>query len=116
MDVQDNDIRTLAAEGQALLEQARGETSGRSSTSLVHEDNVRAVLVGLTAGTTMSEHDAPPGATLQVIAGRVRLYVAADGDREWLLEQGDLIAVPHARHGVDALSDSVLLLTVALNP
>ena len=114
MDAQNDDIRTLATEGQALLEQARGETSGRSSVSLVHEDRVRAVLMGLTAGAGLAEHDAPPGATLQVVAGRARLYVAAD-DREWLLEEGDLIAVPHSRHGVDALSDSVLLLTVALD-
>ena len=50
-----------------------------------------------------------------MVVGRARLYVAGDDDREWLLEEGDLIAVPHTRHGVDALSDSVLLLTVALD-
>lgn len=114
MDAHDDDIRTLATEGQALLELARGETSGRSSVSLVHEDRVRAVLMGLTAGSGLAEHDSPPGATLQVVAGRARLYLADDDSREWLLEEGDLIAIPHARHGVDALSDSVLLLTVAL--
>lgn len=115
MDAHDDDIRTLATEGQALLEQARGETSGRSSVSLVHEDRVRAVLMGLTAGAGLAEHDAPPGATLQVVTGRARLYVAGGEDREWLLEEGDLIAIPHVRHGVDAVSDSVLLLTVALD-
>ena len=114
MDEDLDDIRSLTVEGQALLEEARGEMSGRCGRSLVHEDSIRAVLMGLTAGSLMAEHDAPAGATLQVVSGRARLFVAEDADREWLLEAGDLVAIPHARHGVEAMSDSVLLLTVAL--
>lgn len=114
MDEHTDRIRNLHTEGQALLEQARGESSGRSSVSLVHEDHVRAVLMGLTAGTGLAEHDPPDGATLHIVSGRARLFVAGDGSQEWLLEDGDHVAIPHARHGVDALSDTVLLLTVAL--
>jgi quercetin dioxygenase-like cupin family protein len=114
MDEHTDQIRNLITEGQALLEQARGETSGRSSVSLVHEDSVRAVLMGLTAGSGLAEHDPPAGATLHIVAGRARLFVAGEGGQEWLLEDGDLVAIPHARHGVDALSDTILLLTVAL--
>ena len=88
--------------------------SGRASVSLVHEDHVRAVLMGLTAGTGLAEHDPPDGATLHIVSGRARLFVAGEGGREWLLEDGDHVAIPHARHGVDAVSDTVLLLTVAL--
>jgi hypothetical protein len=118
MDEHTDQIHNLGTEGQALLEQARGETSGRSSVSLVHEDHVRAVLMGLTAGSGLAEHDPPAGATLHIVSGRARLFVADEGGdeagREWLLEDGDHVAIPHARHGVDALSDTVLLLTVAL--
>jgi quercetin dioxygenase-like cupin family protein len=115
MDESLDDIRSLTREGQALLEQARSETSGRSGATLVHGDRQRAVLMGLTAGSGMAEHDAPPAATLQVVAGRARLYVAGDGGTEWLLDEGDLVTIPQSRHGVDALSDCVLLLTVALD-
>lgn len=113
-----DDIRNLAKEGQALLEQARNESSGRSSVSLVHVDRQRAVLMGLTAGSGLSPHEAPPAATLQCVTGHVRLYLTdgatEDGTTEWLLEDGDIVAIPQARHGVDTISDSVILLTVSL--
>lgn len=114
MDEHLDDIRSLAKEGQALLELARTESSGRSSVTLVHGDAQRAVLIGLTAGSTLAEHDAPRAATLQLVSGRARLFVAEDQGPEWLLQEGDLVPIPDSRHGVDALSDSVLLLTVAL--
>lgn len=107
------DIHNLTEEGQALLEQARLETSGRSSISLIHSDKQRAVLMGLTAGNGLSEHDAPPAASLQCITGHVRLYLS-DGSQEWLLKDGDIVPIPQARHGVDCISDSVVLLTVSL--
>ena len=112
-----DETRNLVKEGQALLEQARNESSGRSSVSLVHVEKQRAVLMGLTAGAGLSPHEAPPAATLQCITGHVRLYVAQDEESsgsEWLLEDGDLVPIPQTRHGVDALSDSVVLLTVSL--
>lgn len=113
------EIHSLMKEGQALLEQARTETSGRASNSLIHGERQRAVLMGLTAGSTLAEHDAPTAASLQVVTGHARLFIAGDdaGDGaapEWLLEDGDLVAIPQARHGVDAISDTILLLTVTL--
>lgn len=105
--------RNLVKEGQALLEQARNESSGRASTSLVHVDKQRAVVMGITAGNGLAEHEAPPAATLQCVRGHVRLY-QSDGGSEWLLEDGDLIEIPQARHGLDAISDSIVLLTVSL--
>lgn len=112
------EIHSLVKEGQALLEQARTESSGRASTSLIHGKNQRAVLMGLTAGSTLAEHDSPTAASLQVVTGHARLFIAGDdasgGGPEWLLEDGDLVAIPQARHGVDAISDTILLLTVTL--
>lgn len=108
-----DDVHNLAKEGQALLEQARLESSGRASISLVHADNQRAVLMGLTAGNGLSEHDAPLAATLQCVSGNVRLFLS-DGAGEWLLQDGDFMPIPQARHGVDAISDSIVLLTVSL--
>jgi len=38
-----------------------------------HEHVLRQTLIALTAGSSMSEHENPGEATLQVISGRVRL-------------------------------------------
>lgn len=113
------DIRSLVKEGQALLEQARAESSGRASLSLIHGEHQRAVLMGLTSGSSLAEHDAPKAASLQVVRGHARLFLAAEdpggtSSGEWLLQDGDLVPIPQARHGVDALSDTILLLTVTL--
>lgn len=114
------EIRSLVKEGQALLEQARTESSGRASLSLIHGEHQRAVLMGLTAGSQLAEHESPTAASLQVVRGHARLFLAADDTGgsptppEWLLQDGDLIEIPQARHGVDALSDTILLLTVTL--
>jgi quercetin dioxygenase-like cupin family protein len=33
---------------------------------------------------------------------------------DWILGTGEIVAVPPFRHGVEAVEDSVILLTVAL--
>ena len=75
-----------------------------------HEHVLRQTLIALTAGTSMSEHENPGEATLQVISGRVRLD---SGDDHWEARVGDLLFVPPARHSLFAVEDVVVLLTVA---
>ncbi len=75
-----------------------------------HERVMRQTLIALTAGSTLSEHENPGEATIQVISGRVRLE--AEG-HHWEGRQGDLLLVPPSRHALTALEDSVILLTVA---
>jgi quercetin dioxygenase-like cupin family protein len=41
----------------------------------------------------------------------VRLHTR---DRDWILEQGQLAPIPPQRHGLTALADAAVLLTVAL--
>lgn len=102
-------VTTLATE---LLDEAREHDSQRTARTIVSGTVQRATLIALTEGAELAEHDAPAAATLQVITGRVRLYTAA---QEWLLTSGDLATVPHQRHGVHALTDAAILLTVALH-
>ena len=45
-----------------------------------------------------------------VLHGRVRLLAA---DQSWEGGRGDLLIVPDARHSLEALDDSAVLLTVA---
>jgi hypothetical protein len=52
-------------------------------------------------------------ATVHVLRGRVRL--TCEG-QSWEGRSGDLLKVPNARHGLQALEDSAILLTVAKLP
>lgn len=109
----DADPVDLAAVGAELLEQARGAKTGHASRLLVGGEHQRAMLMALTAGAKLQEHEAPPAATFQVLSGRARLY-AVDGP-SWSVEAGELVAIPQARHGVEGETDTVILLSVALS-
>ena len=101
-------LRALAAD---LLEQAREHHSQRAARTIASGTSMRATVIALVAGAEVAEHDAPAAATLHIVTGRVRLYT---DDREWLLDAGELVPLPPQRHGLDAVTDSAVLLTVAL--
>lgn len=101
-------LEKLAAE---LLTAALDHTSGRSAQTIYggHQHTMRQTVIALAAGHGLSEHDSPPEATLQVLRGRVKLVVGSDS---WDGRTGDLLVIPSQRHSLDALDDSVVLLTV----
>jgi quercetin dioxygenase-like cupin family protein len=94
------------------LEAARAASSGRSAHTVYggHEHMLRHTLVALRAGSSLDEHENPGEATLQVLHGRVALVA---GDNRWNGSPGDLITIPDSRHSLEAVEDSVVLLTVA---
>lgn len=102
-------LDALAREHLAL---AASAPTGRSATTVYggHEQVLRHTLVALRAATALSEHDSPGEATLIVLRGRVRLRA---NDETWDGRTGDLLVIPPARHSLEALEDSVVLLTVA---
>jgi quercetin dioxygenase-like cupin family protein len=109
---------SLTALARQQLKIARTASSGRSAQTVYggHEHTLRQTLIALAAGRRLDEHDSPGEATVHVLHGRVRL---AAGDLAWEGSPGDLIVVPAARHTLEALEDSAVLLTVsttALHP
>jgi quercetin dioxygenase-like cupin family protein len=110
----DTDAVTLDDVGRTLLAAAREARNGHASQLLIGGEHQRAVLMALVGGAQLSDHESPPAATLHVVLGSARLY-AVDGP-EWTVHTGQLVAIPPQRHGVVALEDCVILLTVALDP
>jgi quercetin dioxygenase-like cupin family protein len=106
---------SLEAETREQLERALSDTAGRSATTVYggHEHVLRQTLIALKADMVMDEHVSPGEATVHVLHGRVRLVA---GDDSWEGRTGDLIAVPDARHSLEALEDSAILLTVVKLP
>lgn len=94
-----------------LLREAQGQHSRRAAKTLATGTSLRATLIALAEGAELGEHDSPAGATLHAISGRVRLHTRTT---EWELEGGQITRTPPQRHGLTALTDAVVLLTVAL--
>ena len=103
---------SLKALARQQLKLARQAASGRSADTVYggHEHTLRQTVIALLAGRGLSEHENPGESTVHVLQGRVRLQGNGQG---WEGVSGDLLIVPDARHSLEALEDSVVLLTVA---
>lgn len=95
------------------LDLARRAGSGRSAVSVFGHAHSRLhqTLIAIAGGRGLAEHESPGDATLQVLAGRVRLDAGTDSVE---LGVSDLAAIPDARHSLEALEDAVVLLTVGV--
>lgn len=102
---------SLTALARQQLELARAASSGRSASTVFggHEHALRQTLIALAAGHALDDHESPGDATLQVVSGRVTLRAET---ARWEGSSGDLLIIPAERHSLDAIEDSVVLLTV----
>jgi quercetin dioxygenase-like cupin family protein len=105
----------LHAVGDELLIQAAGEHSRRAARTLPHStDGLRHTMIALLAGAELQEHNSPPGpAVLLVLRGNARLVA---GDEVVALRPLQHVAIPPARHSLEADDDTVVLLSVVLLP
>ena len=103
---------SLDAIAREQTRRASAASSGRSAETVFggHEHALRQTVLALIAGAALSEHENPGEATIQVLRGRVRLIA---GQVAWEGRTGDLLIVPDARHAVEAIEDSAILLTVS---
>jgi len=103
---------SLTRLGEEQLDKARAASSGRAAVTVHggHEHDLRQTLIALAEDRSLGEHEAPGEATLQVLVGRVRLTA---GEDTWEGSAGDHVVIPQHRHDLAALTDAVVLLTVA---
>lgn len=89
------------------LDEATAGDKGRSAEILVRDGPLRQTVIGLRAGQVLAEHNSPPAASMYLLRGRVRVT----GQDQSEVVAGEIVALTHVRHGVEALEDSVFLLT-----
>lgn len=89
------------------LEEAIANNKGRSAEILIHDGPLHQSILGLRAGQVLAEHNSPPAASMYLLRGRVRVTGQDQSD----VVAGEIVALTHVRHGVEALEDSVFLLT-----
>jgi quercetin dioxygenase-like cupin family protein len=93
------------------LHQEREWTSGQNARTLVKFDDFRVVLTALRAHARMPSHRTQGRISIQTIRGHIEIRAAG---RTFDLRGGGLLALDRGLpHEVEALQDSVLLLTIA---
>lgn len=107
--MESHSLETLAADRLAAAQQA---PSGRAAQTFYggKQRSLRQTVLALLAGHSFADHDSPGEATLHVLHGSVRLTTATEA---WEGSAGEHVAVPPERHGLTAVTDVVVLLTVA---
>jgi quercetin dioxygenase-like cupin family protein len=103
----------LGALGEKPLAEARSASSGRCAVTIHggHVNALRQTAIGLAAGHALDEHENTGEITLQLIRGQARV-VAASGEVQ--LVAGDYVVIPLEWDSFEALEDTVVLLTAAV--
>jgi quercetin dioxygenase-like cupin family protein len=107
------EIVVLSVLGEKLLEDAKSGSSGRYAVTIHggHAHSLRQTLIGVAAGHALDEHENTGEVTLQLIRGRARVVAASDVAE---LVAGDYVVIPLKWDAFEALEDTVVLLTAAV--
>jgi quercetin dioxygenase-like cupin family protein len=99
--------------GELMQQATSGGGSGRAARTLYggHEKTLRQTIIALMANHELKEHESPGEATLLVLEGEIRIGAGADSIEG---RKGDLIPIPPVRHNLAAITDAVVILSVAL--
>lgn len=111
LDLQTTHVFALNAILGSIRDEPEYERNGRNGMTLVKDPDLRVVLEAVKAGGRLSDHYTPGRCTLYVLAGEICITL---GSEEVYLRCGELMALPpYEQHAVEAVTDSVFLLTIA---
>jgi quercetin dioxygenase-like cupin family protein len=102
----------LDDEQKQILQGAKASGTGNTAKTLIKEGALRVVMVGLKQGASLREHRAEGPVAIQTLQGAVR--ISSPGGSEALPVGSMLVFGGGISHSVEAESDSVLLVTLAL--
>lgn len=99
-----------AKSGQPVSLSAAGEQANR--VALVKAEEFEAILLKMSAGESLPNHRVNGSITLHCLSGRADLEV--EGETQRLEEQSWVFLEGGVPHGLEAITDSTLLLTIIL--
>lgn len=109
--ITDGAVFDLVAAARELRSDDAYRRDGHTARTLIREPTIRIVLVVMTAGSRIADHAVPEIASIHVISGSVRLTRSGDAIE---LPAGRMLAIaPDQPHGLEALADAALVLTLA---
>ncbi len=96
---------------ERLKDEPAWRAGSRNAITMVMQPALRVVLTALKKGTRVQEHHTSAPLTLQVVSGAIRLQAAGQTVE---MQAGALVVLESAiAHEVEALDESVFLLTLA---
>jgi quercetin dioxygenase-like cupin family protein len=102
----------LAEQIEQLQKESQWLSGDRNSITLIKNPRLRLVLVALRKGAIMREHQVEGPITLFVLTGAI--HFTAGGEKQHLQRQNLLALEKAIPHDVEALEDSIFLLTIVL--
>jgi quercetin dioxygenase-like cupin family protein len=103
----------LGATAKGLREEAHPVRDGHRQIGLLHQEHIRLVLFAFDKGGRLPKHEAPGLVTIQVLSGRLRVSTPKTTHH---LGTGHLLVLERdVAHGIEALDQSDVLLTVHLD-
>lgn len=104
----------LMAQGDLLQQEASWHRGDRNAKTLIKEPGFHVVLIAMRAGARLAEGAAHQQSTVQLLTGHLRILLT---DRTVDVPAGELVALEAMLdHHIEAIEDSVLLLTIASAP
>lgn len=100
----------LDGEAQQIQHSEALERQGKSGRLLLHEGELRVLMIALTPGIAMPEHAVEGPALVQVLSGDLAVRA---GDHSWVLGPGGLLSIaPGLEHSAETSGGCVILVVV----
>lgn len=103
------DVLSLGETADALLARLAPDAA-RIAEPVFASASLKQTLLAFHAGGGLPDHPNPGEATLFVVRGSVRLSTPDDA---WEASEGSIVPIPPVKHRLEALTDAVVMLTIA---